>query len=281
MDLERFPAQFVGKLYNKKKGKTKNHQNNKNYELEHIVQHILIMKRALIPLLCTVAIITCLNSPALGYVYIEYNEVYTGEIPGGKTPWLTALFEDPDENLTGYSFEEGVLLTLAAPNLVGYEFVSNWFFNFGKSLEALSFEHLTTASNTVSPAITAYSELTADNKLFNAGAGLKFEINIPYATSNSGVDYSADGRFLDNMISQFLITSTEAISAQDFNIAINKAEELFVSVAHIQGIGTTGEESAWVKGYDPPLPTPEPSTFILLTTGFLGLIGYRKLRTQT
>ncbi|GEM_PF-1256216 len=204
--------------------------------------------------------------PAKAYVLVEYDEVYTGALPAGPTPWLTALFENPGEDLSGYSFAEGVLLTLAAPNLTGTEFVSDWYFNFAKDVQQLDFEFLATEfPDSVVPAVTTLEELTADSKLFHAGAGLKFAINIPYATSNSNEGTS--GRFMEGMLSRFLISSTEAISAQDFNVVIDKNDELFISVAHIQAID--GEESAWVKGCDPPEIVPEPSSWLLLGLGGL------------
>jgi len=215
--------------------------------------------------LCALGMFLALTAPqsSFAYTFIEYDETYTsGSVdPTEATPWLTALFENPDDGISGYSFDKGVLLTLSAPNLSATEFVSNWYFNFNplKDLDGLIFTFLDGVSTTASDSDDYVSE-----KGFKAGAGLTFNVNIPYPTANKN-------RFGDNGVSRILITSVGFdIFDQDFNTPVYKHDAEFISVAHIQGINS--QDSAWVKGYDPPMPTPEPAGVILLGMGILGML---------
>lgn len=204
-------------------------------------------------LLLAAVLVVAIQSAALAasILYVEYNEVYTEDsvAPGGSTPWLTALFADQPSG--------GVLLTLAAPNLLSGEFVANWYFNFNpeKDLEALVFTHV----DGVMP-ITS-RDFTGDNALI-AGMGLRMDVNVPYPNPPST-------RFADDMLSKILITGLSDLTAEDFNFRIEKHDALFISVAHIRGTGPDNEFSAWVKGYDPPYApqVPEPATLLLALSG--------------
>jgi len=193
------------------------------------------------------------NSPSSASpIYIEYNEVYTGAQPRGNTPWLTALFEDMGT--------AGVLLTLSAPNLVKWEFVSGWYFNFNpdNDVDALVFSHV----DGLRPYLKKKWDYTKEDGFNQAGGGLGFDIKIPFSTRYCK-------RFTDGIYSQFMISGLDDLLAADFNYQLSKNDEEFVSAAHIQGIGNCGHHSAWVKGFDPPIPSPvpEPSSFLLVVLG--------------
>ncbi|EPR30538.1 PEP motif putative anchor domain protein [Alkalidesulfovibrio alkalitolerans DSM 16529] len=210
-------------------------------------------KRMFISLLLAAVLALAIQGAAFAasILYIEYNDVYTEDsvAPGGATPWLTALFADQPAG--------GVLLTLAAPNLLSGEFVANWYFNFNpeKDLEALVFTHV----DGVMP-ITS-KDFTSEDALI-AGMGLRMDVNVPYPNPPSK-------RFADDMLSKILITGLSDLTADDFNFRIEKHDALFISVAHIRGTGEGNEFSAWVKGYDPPPPpaVPEPATLFLALSG--------------
>lgn len=210
------------------------------------------------------------RTPAYAYVYIEYDEVYTGGQPGGDTPWLTALFENPGEDILadGYDFSSGVLLTLSTSGLVGSEFVSNWFFNLNPDLnvEDLVFTYV----SGVVPGKKNTDWTSADG--FNqSGKNIPLNVRIPFVTS-------ADDRFGADLVSQILITGIDGLTAEDFNFYVEAKGDEYVSVAHIQGIDDQ-IGSAWVKGYDPPLNTvPEPSTWLLMALGLVMLPFARRLR---
>lgn len=210
------------------------------------------------------------RTPAYAYIYITYDEVYTGGQPAGDTPWLTALFENPGEDLMagGYDFNSGVLLTLDSTGLAGSEFVSNWYFNLnpGLNVEDLTFTYV----SGVVPGKKNVDWTSADG-FKQSGKGIPLNVRIPFVTKN-------DSRFGDDLVSQILITGIEGLLAEDFNFSVEAKGDEYVSVAHIQGIENDPEGSAWVKGYDPPLTTvPEPSTWLLMALGLAILPIARRL----
>lgn len=232
------------------------------------------MRNAKIFIYGLMALLTVLvfQAPAHAYIYVTYDEVYTGAQPGGETPWLTALFENPGEDIhaNGYDFDSGVLLTLSTEGLVGDEFVSNWYFTFNpdKYVEDLVFSYVTG----VEPNQKKNVDWTDAGGFKTTGAGVPLEIKVPYFTSKKK-------RFGADLTSQILITGIDDLTADDFNFFIDYKDDEYISVAHIQGIGEEGEDSSWVKGYDPPLPTPEPSTWMLLGIGLAALPFARKIRS--
>ncbi|WP_158946280.1 PEP-CTERM sorting domain-containing protein [Pseudodesulfovibrio cashew] len=213
-------------------------------------------------------LVMALHSPAFAYIYIEYNEVYTGDTPGGDAPWLKALFEDAGENIFyngDFNFSSGVLLTLFTDNLVAEEFVSDWYFTFNpdKNVEDLVFTYI----SGVEPNVKKNVDWTDADGFTTTGAAIPLEINVPFLNGDSD-------RFDAGLICQIWITGIDDLTSEDFHFLIDAKDEEFISVAHIQGIDISedgaeanSEGSAWVKGYDPPLPTPEPSTWLLLGVG--------------
>lgn len=167
-------------------------------------------------------------------VEYDYNTIYASSgTPGGTgSSWLTALFED----VSG-----GVKLTLTADNLASQEFVSKWVFDFSPDV---SFSAVQTDS----------ADSAAKINYLKTVLGTKMDILFCFPTSNSS------NRLTDDETVQFLLTGS-GISASSFANAF--------SAAHIQGIGTDGEGSAWVT-----TSTPEPVSagLFLLGGGALAFI---------
>ncbi len=180
--------------------------------------------------------------------------------PAGSGPWLSATFTDDPSN------SNNVLLDLSATNLTGVEFVSKWLFNLDPALDAAGLVFSDEADKT--PGLI---ELGDD--AFKADGDGWFDIKMSWDGLNganpfgAGANYSATialsdgaGGFLD-------------LDAQDFSFLStgegNSRDGLFTA-AHVQGIGTSGEESGWVT-------VPAPGASLLGMLG-LSLVGGVKRR---
>jgi hypothetical protein len=146
---------------------------------------------------------------------------------------------------------------------VDTEYVSKWLFNFtsDKDVEALVF---TVISGT-------QADVSTDSDGINAGGGVQLEINLSFPTKEAD-------RFGSGMITQIWISGIDDLAVEDFLYYYTTAEgEEYLSVAHIQSIGTDDDDSAWVAGHT-VTSVPEPSTWLLLGLGLLCLPLVRRLR---
>ncbi|MFG0282913.1 MAG: hypothetical protein ACF8R7_00685 [Phycisphaerales bacterium JB039] len=158
-------------------------------------------------------------------VEFELVSEYTGsQQPAG---WLTATFSDTPD---------GVELTLSSW-LVDREFVSSWLFNLDPMLDPaeLKFTKIGSSGSYDDPAI-----FTASNN-FRAGGDGYFDILFAFATME-------EGRFGAGDEVVYLITSSEMISAESFNVFSAPAggQGPLLSAAHIQGVGMFGTGSGWI-----------------------------------
>ena len=171
-----------------------------------------------------------------------------GDPPEGATPWITATFDDG--GIAGT-----VDLTLATTNLTGTEFVGEWLFNLDPTLDPmlLSFSTISSVGSFTPPSInTGVDE-------YKAGGDGLFDLQFEFATSNAG-----NGRFDsgDSLVVEISGIPTLTAASFDFlSTPKGSSNGPFVTVAHIQAIGTDGEGSGWVTA-------PEPSSALLSAMGF-------------
>lgn len=198
-----------------------------------------------------------LAGPASALV-ITYDEIVTGNIPSGSSPWLTASILDITQDSTS-----GVNITLT-PGVSSPEFITRIFFS-------LDTPYGGSGNLNTSPDL----DLLNCNGRAPAGTG-PWQLCMTFDPSDKWNDTAGP-------VSFFLAGLSES------NFVSNSAG--WLSVAHLQGIAS--ECSAWVGSYNgtgrvapkndghcsTTTPVPEPGTLGLLGLCLLGL-GLVKRRTR-
>lgn len=189
-------------------------------------------------------------------VTINLNQVFTGATPDGPPPWLVATFNQTGSN-TG-------TLTLTS-NLSGSDFLQGlnsssgtvgWAFFVNQAISAMSCT-LGTCAN---------SDSGYDAGGFNTGpVGDIF---------NLGFGWGPHGRFQAGDSAVYDLTFASALSGNPF---VPNGDG-FISVAHVQGIGTR-DDSGWIVD-GPSHPVPEPASLGLFGLGTLLMGLFVGLRRQ-
>ncbi|MDZ4779253.1 MAG: hypothetical protein SGJ19_03265 [Planctomycetia bacterium] len=182
---------------------------------------------------------------------LEFNDAFTGDDPAGTPAWLTAVFENTVANT--------VQLTLTANLQDPNEFNSNVWFNYsGADASELVFSYVSGILGT----------FTGDTDQFNGGAGVKYDINGEYPTSNKNPALRFDGA--DTSV--FTIFRAAGLDESDFNVVANSGGNVnnrFIATAHVQGIdGPAGSGHIYATEVE---VVPEPAS--LAVWGCIGLMG--------
>ena len=183
--------------------------------------------------------------------------------PVGTPPWLTATFDD-------HSSSGLVTMTLAATNLTGSEFVSEWYLNLDPALDPtdLIFSAPTKTGVFTTPSISLHTDH------FKADGDGKYDILLGFATSGGGSP--SPTRFDSADAVTYTITGISSLTASSFDFLSQPAggHGPFAMAAHVQGVGPDGALSGWVApggGFT----IPEPATI-----GFLALGGLTAMRRR-
>jgi hypothetical protein len=147
---------------------------------------------------------------------------------------------------------------LDATNLVGSEFVSEWYFNF--DTDTFDISSLNISYDSGAPEATA---IDTGIDTFKADGNGNYDILFSFSTSG---DTFGSGETVT-----YEITSTESITASSFNFGSTpkkNSTESYFSAAHVQGIGS---ESGWIGDQ-----VPIPGAAWLLGSGLIGLFFIRR-----
>jgi PEP-CTERM motif len=233
---------------------------------------------------------TIFGAPAsAGPLTFSYGGVQTGTAPAGTPPWLTAVFENIDPT----SSDGRVRLTLTA-NLQGRdEFITNVRFNLNPDLDG----NKLTNPVYVFPGNAIVDFKTSNDGIHGPGGVFDFEFTFPTAAGT--------GRFTDKeefvAVLAYPISVLHTLTASDFDFlsepngngaAKKKTDGLFdalseldngstprYSLAHVQGIGLSPNDSGWIFVGDQPNGVPEPGTLALLSMAVLGFAAASRRRT--
>lgn len=195
-----------------------------------------------------------------GSVLMNLDFEFSGTAPAGTAPWVILDFVDAGDD---------VELTITNPGLVGWEKVSQVYFNFvnDTDLDALSF-----TIDSVVGTVFGLCDIDVEKDAYKADGDGRYDILFSFPSSGNTFGAS------DSVVVT-IASGLGNIDPIDF-IALSKPEGghgPFYAAAHVQSIGC-GENSGWIAPSETPIDViPEPSTlFGLIGLISLGLIRRRK-----
>lgn len=173
--------------------------------------------------------------------------------PAGVGPWLIVNIDDGGT-------PGSVNLTLQAKNLIGNEYVSEWYLNLDPNLDPddLSFSAPTKLGSFDTPSIKL------DEDKYKADGDGYFDIMFSFSTGGNASNKFGVGEKL-----QYTITGILTLTASSFDFLSNSGSKTgWPTAAHVQSIGSAAK-SGWVT-------IPEPATFTLLGPGAAALLARKR-----
>lgn len=198
------------------------------------------------------ALASCCESAKGATVLFNLNSIQSGATPSGVAPWGTIAFVDDGTN---------TVLTVIKSNLQSSnEFITEVNFNVDPTL-SLSNLTATPIGGSGSFSYDGLPILSLNN--VQGGTGALYDVGVNFdSTNKDGGIHRFDGQ--DESWILLTYTGTGTFNANSFNFAEpNKGE---FSTAHVQGIGESANQSAWIT------QVPEPSTTLLGGLGAFALL---------
>ena len=208
-----------------------------------------------IAIFCSVLTAGQASASTLTYFYdVEFSG---GTEPQGTSPWLTATFDDN----TGQA--NSVYLTMSADNLVGTEFVNDWYFNFDTALSPslLTFSY-------VSGTAGAADNILTGSDAFKADGDGNYDILFDYTESTTG------DRFTSGETATYEIFYTSPIDVSSFNYFSYEGggQGSYLAAAKVQAINYNEDLSGFVG----VVPEPVSSTLFIIGGATLGFRRFRR-----
>jgi hypothetical protein len=220
------------------------------------VSGVAMKKRVIFGLMSAAAIALCVHAGGASATTISVDQVFTGATPDGSPPWLVATFTQTGSNtgtlvltshLSGSDFLQGLA---SSSGTVG------WAFYLDQSVSALTCTSGTCGNS---------------NSGFDAGG---FNTGPVGDIFNLGFGWDVSNRFGAGDSATYDLTFDSALSGDPF-VANGDG---WSSVAHVQGIGTSGD-SGWIVA-GPPVTVPEPAELGLFGLGALVIGLFAGLRRR-
>ncbi len=180
---------------------------------------------------------------------LSYNYAFSGDSPGGSTPWIVSTFDD-------HGSAGSVTLTMSLSGLTSSENVSGMYFNLDPSLNpaSLTFTH--------AGGVTA-SSITGSADAYKADGDGKYDILFSFPTGSG---------FNAGDTSTYTISGISSLTANSFDFGSAPGSVggggtgSYLAAAHVQNTpGSSG--SGWVA------PVPLPAAVWLFGSGLMGLVG--------
>jgi len=196
-------------------------------------------------------------------ITMDLNGTFSGDHPQSNvSPWLTAQFDD-------HGSSGSVTVTLTASNLMGSEFVSDWYLNLDPTFTVAQLASLTLTPSVITGAFTLPT-VTAGVNAYQADGDGNFDIKVAFATANQDSKRYGVGESC-----QIVVSGIPSLTAGSFSFKSNPPVTGYLTAAHVQSIYVDGitTTSGWVA------PVPEPGTLVLAVLGIAGMIMFYRRRS--